>query len=98
MFLEPAIIIFADKPSTLRAYKVNIGITEPEVKEGSEQDAGEDIRSLLGRDVIDRWRTNYDPCKNRLECEVVNADLTEEVKPAHQQVLEKRFSPSPGAV
>ena len=35
-----------------------------------------DIPSLLGRDILDRWRMVYDPEMGLLEFEVRSADLT----------------------
>jgi hypothetical protein len=32
--------------------------------------------SLLGRDVLDRWRMNYDPSRDSLKFTVRSADLT----------------------
>ena len=35
-----------------------------------------DLPSLLGRDILDRWRMVYDPEMGLLEFEVRSADLT----------------------
>ena len=39
------------------------------------------MRSLLGRDVLDTWRMDYDPCHNRLLFEVLKAHRTIQLSP-----------------
>lgn len=34
------------------------------------------LPSLLGRDILDRWRMTYSPLEERLEFDVLSADLT----------------------
>lgn len=34
------------------------------------------LPSILGRDILDRWRMNYDPVNGKLEFTVHSADLT----------------------
>ena len=91
IFLEPAVIVFADHPATLHRYKLDIGILELDDSNG-EQYAGDDIRSLLGRDIIDNWRMNYDPCDGTLEFDVVRAGSSHQVDRGKIQLR-----PAPGA-
>lgn len=92
IFLEPVVIVFADHPATLHTYTLDIGISELENSNG-ERYEGDDIRSLVGRDVIDNWRMNYDPCDGTLEFDVVKAGGSHQVDPAKIQL-----QPAPGAV
>ena len=64
-FIEPAIVIFAND-SELFAYRMNMGIISPSPEII-------DVPSLLGRDIIDRWRVTYDKTGNTLSVEVVSA-------------------------
>ena len=42
----------------------------------SQRPSNRDLPSLLGRDVLNRWRMDYDPADGRLECTVRSADHT----------------------
>ena len=69
-FPEPAVLIFTDHAIPQRyGYRIRINIAKP-------GDAGGRLPSLLGRDVIRRWRMDYDPTDNRLEFTVREADFT----------------------
>ena len=97
VFVEPALVIFADTPSTLRTYQIGIGIAEP--ADDEDGGVGDDTRSLLGRDVIDNWRMDYDPSNRNLEFHVVKADFSDAVDPDELRRLGGReFQPSPGAI
>ncbi len=67
-FIEPAILSFTDKRQA-RLYAVQLLIAEP-------NKSNEVLPSLLGRDVINNWRIEYDPTRSRLECTVRHADST----------------------
>ena len=67
-FVEPAILSITDKLQA-RLYAVQLLIAEPD---GS----NEVLPSLLGRDIINNWRIEYDPTRSRLECAVRHADRT----------------------
>ncbi len=69
-FREPAVLSFRDYTARQRyGYRIRINIAKP-------GDAGGQLPSLLGRDVIRRWRMDYDPTDNRLEFTVREADFT----------------------
>lgn len=65
-YVESALVVFANNDE-LYIYSIEIGILPP---------APEVMRlpSLLGRDVIDRWRVLYDKLNTTLTAEVVTAD------------------------
>lgn len=66
-FVEQAVLVFSDPGKYLYAYFIDLAICPP----------GQDIMdlpSLLGRDVLNRWRMVYDPAKDRLAFTVVTAD------------------------
>ena len=67
-FVEPAILPFADKLKA-RLYTVQLLVAEP-------NENNEVLPSLLGRDIINNWRIEYDPARSRLECTVRHADRT----------------------
>ncbi len=69
-FPEPAVLIFADHAIPQRyGYRINVNIARP-------GDVGDRLPSLLGRNVIRRWRMDYDPTDGRLEFTVRDADFT----------------------
>ena len=67
-FVERAVLVFTDPQVTLYAYDLEIDIMpdDPEIEE---------VPSLLGRDVIDRWRVIYDPQGTGLRAKPHFADL-----------------------
>lgn len=67
-YLETAYIVFSD-PRYLYMCLVELEIASlaPDT---------EDIPSLLGRDVLNRWRIIYEPTRKRLNCTVLSADFT----------------------
>ena len=65
-FREQAVLLFEDDAET-KIYRVRLLIAEP-------NESNRALPSLLGRDVINRWRVNYDPANHTLECTVRNAD------------------------
>ena len=64
-YIEPATVIFADE-DLLYAYRIEIGIISPSPETMA-------VPSLLGRDIIDRWRVTYDKPGNTLSAHVVSA-------------------------
>ena len=68
-FREPAVLSFRDYTLRQRyGYRINVNIARP-------GDAGGQLPSLLGRDVIRHWRMDYDPTDHRLDFTVRDADL-----------------------
>ncbi len=68
-FVERAILIFADPARTLYGYDLETEIMpyDPDMEE---------VPSLLGRDVLDRWRIVYDPQGAGLRAKPRSADIT----------------------
>ena len=66
---EPAVLMFTDdaEEHTYR-YNAIMEIAKPE-------DVSDEIPSLLGRDIIDRWRMVYDRTEGVLEFTVRSADI-----------------------
>ncbi len=65
---EPARAFFVDDDDhILHGYEIALGICQPS------QSAGQ-IPSLLGRDIIDRWRVTYDKSEAELAGEVISSD------------------------
>jgi hypothetical protein len=54
---------------TLYVYSIQIAVSPP-------SDDIMDLPSLLGRDVIDKWRMVYVPMKSKLTFTVLSADVT----------------------
>lgn len=75
-FIEPAIVIFADD-NLLYAYRIQIGIISPSPETMT-------VPSLLGRDIIDRWRVTYDKPGNTLSAHVVSATARIPVRAANR--------------
>ena len=69
-FQEMAILAF-DEPNRnlVRYYSIKIMIPEPD------SDLMR-MRPIVGRDVLDQWRMNYDPSRNNLSFIVRSADHT----------------------
>ena len=67
-FREPANLLFEDD-SQLRIYRLDLLIAAP-------TENNRELPSLLGRDVLNRWRMDYHPIDDRLEWNVQNADHT----------------------
>ena len=65
-FIEPAFLAFVGD-GELYGYEIELRICSP-------SDEIFTIPSLLGRDIIDRWRVTYDKPGLRLVAEVVNSD------------------------
>lgn len=68
VFLEPVELLFTDADGpTAYSYRVMLAIAPPSTATAA-------VPSLLGRDVINRWRIDYHPTAGQLRCDVVTAD------------------------
>lgn len=66
-FAEQAVLVFSDSGVALYAYELQIAVMP--------NDPGmEEVPSLLGRDVVDRWRITYDPNGTGLRAKPRSAD------------------------
>jgi hypothetical protein len=68
-FVEPALLVFVEPKRLLYVYIMDLAISPPSPDIM-------DLPSLLGRDVLDRWRMTYHPARTRLTFQVVSADVT----------------------
>ena len=68
-FVEPAIVTFSEPRRYLHVYEIDLAIVQ------FNQDLTR-MPSLLGRDILDRWRMTYNPEKKRLSFHVWSADHT----------------------
>ena len=68
-FIESAYLAFVGD-ETLYGYEVELHICKP-------ADELMTIPSLLGRDIIDRWRVTYDKSASELLAEVISSDAQE---------------------
>ena len=68
-FSEHALLVFAERRAGLHVYDLSPRIGPP-------AEAAMTLPSLLGRDVLDRWRMVYHPTAGRLTFTVVSADAT----------------------
>ena len=68
-YVERAFLVFSDPGKALYAYELDMDIMpdDPQM---------EDVTSLLGRDVIDRWQITYDPERSKLTIIPRSADMT----------------------
>lgn len=73
-FVEPAIIVFSEPRHNLFVYMIQLQICSPfpDIL---------NIPSLLGRDILDRWRMTYNPSKRYLAFKVLSADYTVPIAP-----------------
>ena len=68
-FIEPAYLAFVGDEA-LYGYEIELHICKP-------ADELMTIPSLLGRDIIDRWRVTYDKSVSELLAEVISSDAQE---------------------
>ncbi len=69
-FLEPAILEFVDGDAReIRRYEIDVRVAKPAP---DPRHSINRLHSLLGRDIIDRWRMLYDRSDNLLEFTVTN--------------------------
>ena len=71
-FREPAVVVFQDGFQT-RMYGVQLLVGEPS---GNNRE----LPPLLGPNIINYWRVEYDPSNNVLECIVRHADYTLDIR------------------
>ena len=72
--IEPALVIFTEPGRFLYAYHIDLVIDPPDPDIV-------DLPSLLGREILNRWRMTYDPPRNRLTFEVDSADIRVPINP-----------------
>jgi len=68
-FVEDAILVFTERGTVAYVYYLSLEIA-PFSREI------QDLPSLLGRDILDRWRMTYEPPARRLTFDVLSADTT----------------------
>ncbi len=68
-FIERAILVFSHPNRTLYGYDLQMDIMPYDAEM-------EEVPSLLGRDVLDRWRIVYDPQGAGLRAKPRSADIT----------------------
>jgi predicted aspartyl protease len=73
-FHEPALLVFVDSENVEYTYKLDIRFMEDTV-------ISRQLPSLLGRDVLNRWRIVYDPEIEGLVASVRSADSTRTLNP-----------------
>lgn len=66
-FTEPALLGFAAEDQTLFVYKISLLVA-------AAASAAPDIPSLLGRNVLDRWRITYAPLEHTLSAAPLEFD------------------------
>jgi hypothetical protein len=67
-YMEKASIAFTDPTNAIYVYHVDLEIAVPHHEI-------EEMPSLLGREILDRWRMVYDPSKAELSFIVRSADI-----------------------
>ncbi len=67
VYRERAIVAFSERKKMVYLYEINLVIIPPNRHNGS-------IPSLLGRNILDRWRMHYSPTTNRLLFQVKTYD------------------------
>ena len=68
-YTEESIVLFNEPGKALYTYEIAIEIVGPD-------DHIMDIPSLLGRDILNRWRMDYSPTTDELTFQVITADHT----------------------
>ena len=67
IYRERAIIVFTERKKTLYLYEIDLVIIPPNRHNRS-------LPSLLGRNILDRWRMHYSPTTKRLLFQVKTYD------------------------
>ena len=67
-YLEDAWLVFSDPGHCLYAYALDLEISPPSIEIM-------DLPSLLGRDILHRWRMSYSFVRKRLAFDVLSADV-----------------------
>ena len=70
-YKENAILAFTDQGPIIHGYDIDLTIIRPD----PERPGINRLPSLLGRDILNRWTMHYAPTADRLEFEVVTADV-----------------------
>ncbi len=71
-FTEQALVIFEESRKYLHIYAIDIDIVLP-------SNDIEDLPSVLGRDILDRWVMSYNKPANRITFRVKSSDRTIEL-------------------
>ena len=66
-FIETAIVVFSEPNLFLYSYYITLRISSYDIELM-------DLPSILGRDILDRWRMAYNPSKSHLAFKVITAD------------------------
>lgn len=69
LYQEPAYLLFIEPGKKAYVYGLNIQVLEPDP-------AYDTLPSVLGRDILNRWRMSYNATTKRLFFKVLSADLT----------------------
>lgn len=69
IYREPANLVFSEPGTRIHLYVLDLQVLEP-------KSANKTTPSLLGRDILNRWRMSYNATNKRLFFEVLSADLT----------------------
>jgi hypothetical protein len=69
-YREPAVLMFEDDDNRLHSYSTPLAIMAPAPTQLPQ------MPSLLGRDILSRWKMTYDPIFEILTFEVHSADQT----------------------
>ena len=73
-FAERALLVISDPKIALYVYELDMDIMHDDPQM-------EDVPSIVGRDVIDRWRITYDPSHSKLQVIVRSADMIFPLEP-----------------
>ena len=68
-YTEESVVLFNHPGKALHVYEISFEIMGPD-------DHLKDIPSLLGRDILNRWRMDYSPTTDELTFQVISADHT----------------------
>jgi hypothetical protein len=71
-YMEPALAVFSEEAVALHCYVVQVCMVPPRPEMMQ-------VPSLLGRDILDRWRMVYSPTEGELAFEVKGSDLSVDV-------------------
>lgn len=80
-YIESAMLAFAEPKALLHVYLLEIYICTPSPEIA-------DIPSLLGRDILDRWKITFHKSNDDLFADVVSADV--QIGPSNQRKRTKR--------
>ena len=79
-YVEQAIVVFSEPGVAIWAYRGDLEITTPDPDDyitevPIDTEEARKVPSLLGREILDRWRMVYDPYNESLTFEIHTADL-----------------------